>query len=871
MSLSPSFVVLLLLVTMTACSGGAGSAGHEATAKSENRNDENGDGLFESPGDGTMGTAGIDPLALHSWHLKNIGQKTFSECSNCYGRAVAGEDSGLGLSHDFYNQGAGVRVAISDNGTEIMHEDLFHNIDQNSMRNYTSEDPSTWLGNPSPGTKGEVAAHGTAVAGIVGSLKDNSRGTFGIAPEATLIPFKFVGVKGSWAKEIDQANGLIDVFNYSYGRNSCAYRSLDQAYIDQLRYGVTHLRGNKGALYVKAAGNEYRSTLSDCTDSDSSNDGDYYYGNASFEEDNSYPFTVVVGALNASGVSSSYSSPGSVIWLSAPAGEYGVNSPAILSTDLTGCDYGFSHDASGYNDFERGKPALDLNNDCAYTSTMNGTSAATPMVSGAIALILAENPDLSWRDVKDILARSARQVDRTNSSVTHNDEASYPTPAGHTYLKGWITNAAGFEFHNWYGFGALNISRALELARSTTETLPQLYETVAAGGWKYTRAPTKNIPDNSASGVTDKINVTDNLVIEAIQVRVSVDHTRASDLGVEITSPSGTTSQLMLINSNILDKKLDDIILLSNAFYGEDSKGEWTLKVLDGKSGRTGILATWGVNVFGHSKTAIPIALSNLRNGSVSRNELAQIRPTSVIAGEELANENQFAVVAGSSPIVKRQASRAPALPSIDRGLSVTYQQNMKSLVKKDEKEKGLETQYPLADACLVGSQSALNLVLGEFKVPLMGEKRDIVLFGMSETLQKLVVMTKDHDGVLTKVHVYDQSLKLIDEAFLEDLKWSDALSVGIHEGNQIPFLTAEGVTGLDLTELKTVKLLDLKNATKLSLKKNESIVYGLTESYKLDGFNVLLAREKLEPSLDEKWPHWKNEVLCLAKEKNPL
>ena len=50
-----------------------------------------------------------------------------------------------------------------------------------------------------------------------------------------------------------------------------------------------------------------------------------------------------------------------------------------------------------------------------YTDSFNGTSAATPMVSGVVALMLQASPKLTWRDVPLILARSARQVDAQSS------------------------------------------------------------------------------------------------------------------------------------------------------------------------------------------------------------------------------------------------------------------------------------------------------------------------------------------------------------------------------------------------------------------------------------------------------------------------
>ena len=43
-----------------------------------------------------------------------------------------------------------------------------------------------------------------------------------------------------------------------------------------------------------------------------------------------------------------------------------------------------------------------------YTSRFNGTSGAAPLVSGVIALMLEANPNLTFRDVQEILVRSSR-------------------------------------------------------------------------------------------------------------------------------------------------------------------------------------------------------------------------------------------------------------------------------------------------------------------------------------------------------------------------------------------------------------------------------------------------------------------------------
>ena len=45
---------------------------------------------------------------------------------------------------------------------------------------------------------------------------------------------------------------------------------------------------------------------------------------------------------------------------------------------------------------------------------------------------------------------------------------------------------------------------------------------------------------------------------------------------------------------------LSGMVLLSNAFYGENPVGSWTLKVVDGAPVDTGTLTGWTIRVFGH-------------------------------------------------------------------------------------------------------------------------------------------------------------------------------------------------------------------------------------------------------------------------------
>jgi len=74
-------------------------------------------------------------------------------------------------------------------------------------------------------------------------------------------------------------------------------------------------------------------------------------------------------------------------------------------------------------------------------SDFGGTSSACPGVAGVCALILSVNPDLTWKDVKEILKKTADKIDKRNG----NYDAK-----GHS---------------KWYGYGRVNAYKAVKLAK----------------------------------------------------------------------------------------------------------------------------------------------------------------------------------------------------------------------------------------------------------------------------------------------------------------------------------------------------------------------------------------------------------------------
>lgn len=544
-----------------------------------------------------------DPLYGQQWHLVNTGQKAFATSGG-----TAGEDLRMGQAIQGRLEGQGVIVAVIDDGLEIGHEDLSGNVVLDGSYNFVTK-----TNDPSPDPALLAQAHGTACAGIIAAVARNGKGGRGVAPQAALKGFNYLNAQteanAGFALGGSDLSKYVDIFNMSFGDDDITYSPLGKSMVDQYTASQS-LRGGKGAIYVQSSGNGFTDfvyTSGTAKITYKCADETYYLSgvscqNTAASEDVAQPQVITVGALNALGKKASYSTTGSAIWVSAPGGENGKNSPGILTVDQTGRDRGYSRSDLGVNAanaFETGVESscgADNISACnaagSYTSAFCGTSAAAPNISGAVALILTANPNLTRRDVKHILAKKARKVDIDIAELT-------TTINGQTYTveQGWVTNKAGYNFHNWYGFGAVHVDDSVAMARSYTENLG----TMTSKEYPDTITTPIAIPDNDAAGVTRTITVPDgdDLTIEAVQVVTTITHANTAELGIELTSPSGTKSIVMNIRGG-MKKGLTNAAMGVNTFYGEKSKGTWTLRVLDSVSGNSGTLDLCKVVIYGH-------------------------------------------------------------------------------------------------------------------------------------------------------------------------------------------------------------------------------------------------------------------------------
>ncbi|MBE0365718.1 hypothetical protein PULV_b0357 [Pseudoalteromonas ulvae UL12] len=578
--------------------------------------------------DSTFALVGGDPLTPQQWHLQNNGQSGFS-LSN----GVAGNDLDLDFAHLMGIKGRGITVSVIDSGVEISHPDLQANVVAGSVNLGDGSDFPT-----------DLNGHGTSVAGLIAAVEGNGIGGRGVAPHANLVGFNYLDYQSvaGWlvAHGLSEDFRALDrftdprVFNQSYGSTPPTPRAYDYAsnpfleLTDQVQADISlNSHWGRGAVYVKSAGNSFRSYSA------------YYQGlpiqvlpyeNRQFYNNNGLPFhsanistdnnnywNLVVSALNAQGQLASYSSVGSNVFLSAPGGEYGTNAPAMVTIDLTGCDKGMNVAGEHPNSLHGG---TELDPNCDYNGTMNGTSSAAPNTSGAIATVMSANHALDARTVRHLLAQTARKTDEHHPGVDLAFENADGEVVNYNAVPAWQTNAAGYHFHHFYGLGAIDVDAAVYKALFTGVSLPALQMT----DWVTTQVNAE-IPDATLAGVQSNIQVEQALTVESVQVKLNIDHTRLRDLAIELVSPSGTRSVLMSARTGLLagnDGGYTDSVMLSNHFYGEQAQGNWTLNVIDTDKGTSytlgynpslgligfnsrnnavaGLLKDWSIRVFGH-------------------------------------------------------------------------------------------------------------------------------------------------------------------------------------------------------------------------------------------------------------------------------
>ena len=506
-----------------------------------------------------------DPSLPSQWHLQNTGQSGGRAGEDIRARAAWERLKRAGCG-----PGAGVRIAVLDLAVDLNHPDLIDNRATGLSYDYLSG----WATEPLPRWNGtdtaEKLAHGTSVAGIIAARAGNSLGGAGVAPQAQLAGFNpLAGSPDRVGEYINDAltRNLesIDVYHNSWGSLDGGKLSKASAgFSETIERGLLNGRGGLGALYVFAAGNGgclgYPS--SNCRpDVDRSNYDGYL----------NHRGVIVACAFDHNGELPIWAERGSNLLACGPSGPArvlpeGNTTSAITTTALNG----------------------------SMVSDFSNSSASAPMVSGVIALMLSANVKLSARDVRLILARSARR----------NDPLNPDWQAG---------RQGGHGYHPGFGFGAVDADAAVALARAWTSIGDErsLRKCQASSRTSESAAWSLAIPDNQSTGVSHGLNLDDSCPItrvEHVEIRLVIDHAYIGDLAIDLQSPAGTTSSLASQrdcgnrSKNVTDdcgSYNENWPIASVRHLDEPARGQWRLTIADRIPGKSGTLNAWQILVWG--------------------------------------------------------------------------------------------------------------------------------------------------------------------------------------------------------------------------------------------------------------------------------
>ena len=510
------------------------------------------------------------------WHLQNQVPVSGSN---------AGQDAGLINAWKSGYTGRGVVIGIVDDGVQGTHEDLKDNYRPDLSKNF-SQDPT--LAAQAQGPVQGIDNHGTAVAGVAAARGGNSIGGTGAAPFAGIAGLRlrlgnaFVGDPAiTWDDYYDAylwKSGLnsttlaieskpeIQVKNHSYGSNTPFEEGTDRL------KDILKATSDNGMVHVFAAGNARNKNNekkeASCED-------------ANKDFSTTSPYVITVAALGSNSKYASYSSYGANVFVTAPSSSSGYLS--ITTTDRMYANY-------GYNLYDpKNNPDGDVNDQYPnynYTSTFGGTSSAAPLVSGIMALGKEANPLMTVR-----MAKHALSLPTVTSKVDAGDSE-------------WILNkgVGGVDFQrNFnpnYGFGLIQadkfVNKIAEVAYVTKE------QTATVAMTNVNQA----IPDNDATGRSVTFTVNPSLPLESVEVDLKFSHQRRGDLQAYLISPDGTKSRLFNDTSVTITNPLyrDNAnvtdfgwTFLTNAFWGEQKSGTWTLQMVDVAAGNTGTWLQYGL------------------------------------------------------------------------------------------------------------------------------------------------------------------------------------------------------------------------------------------------------------------------------------
>jgi hypothetical protein len=342
--------------------------------------------------------------------------------------------------------------------------------------------------------------------------------------------------------------------------------------------------------------------------------------------------TIAIGAVGQSRAAAGYSTTGTGVFVSA------YSQDALLDTIFTPDpgggwfasafglglitieqDDGSDDDFANFGvDCNAVIPGLAFTDDDIEACMFNGTSAAAPVASGIIALMLEANPSLTLRDIQMILQQTATVPETTGADPAGSDFFDTTKTYWANLFFGlgprdpddpqgiatfWTSNSAGIRHSDEYGFGIIDADAAIQAAE-TWQGVGQLVlldtGTTTSGDDEgnptftdgmiedATFTPAVVLNENQETNVltpgtplaVQMACVRDNILIEGVEVEVTVDGTGVGDLMIALVGPRGTVSPLAIPRGDSGNSYFEHTFT-TYKHWGELAGGTWTLIVQD--------------------------------------------------------------------------------------------------------------------------------------------------------------------------------------------------------------------------------------------------------------------------------------------------
>lgn len=555
-----------LLLLLGACSSG-GDAPSQATGNTNQGTSGQGSSPVSAPGS----AQGPDPQRVLQWHL-SLAEFSPQDTTQSSSQTRPLYDLALG---NLSERGRGIRIALIDGTVDATHPDLLGRLLDSSaiccdwVPLTQQSDPSN--ASPESAMRSKVAetGHATGLAALIAAAENNSIGGRGIAPAATLISLNAIASGDDsrlvQALQVALVSGA-SVINNSWSPpdpnegGSRSFYPAPQAWYSALDEAQSKGRSGLGAIIVKAAGNGGAALSPSGLRSDSA-DSANYDGYAQ------HPAVISVGAVDAFARPLTVSEPGAQVLVSAFSSQ--TNSPS-LST---------------------GTEVLP-----------SGTSSAAAMVSALSALMLEANPGLTWRDLRWILATTARPI------------PGYDQPG----ISSAQSLLRSHGYHQQVGFGLIDAGAAVQSAKSF-QGLPPLMNCLLdaekhapiitrAGTGEQLALPWQQVAINRENS---KISFSFDLAkaqcpidrIESLMLSLASSHQDATGLRITLISPLGYGVQFAAPRDcahTVCTNLNQGFRFHSVRFMAEPAAGRWTLQISEESGKSIGTLNKLQLSFLGH-------------------------------------------------------------------------------------------------------------------------------------------------------------------------------------------------------------------------------------------------------------------------------